>query len=1168
MSNGYNAGRIYVDVEINVKASKELDELKVKLEQTAKLMRELKEESSKLDKQLKGISKSTNDYKKSSDEINKALNTMNKREKELKKNLDSVKGQLQQQAKSLRDASISTENYSQSLHSALTAMKALILSAGAKRLAEALILPNAELESSIQSFEVLLGSYEKAQELTSALEDLAVETPLTSPDLIDAANRLLAVGIPLEEITDTIRMLGDLSLGSAEKLDKLVNAFGKITASGKGSLEYLNYFAEAGVPIFEALSTELNVSKEEFFKLTDAGKVMSEDVVNALKRMTSEGGRFYQMMEKQSKTAKGLFSTLEDELMILGRDIGAEAFEQLKDYLQDLLDTIDELRKTGELDEIIRDWGVAFADLVKFVGGTLKVLYEFRDAIEIIIRAMAGQKVIKSFVNSIYTLTLAFKSLPSAIKNSSLKITAFTTAFSLISIGVIEVIENLTKFKNEMESSNKIYDDLIEKSEKLVNSFNKQSSSIQQRIKQSNELLKTIRDLSNQEKLSVYEKEKLNEAIKSLNSSYEGLNLAYDEENGKLNRNISAVQSYITALNNLSGVQLNIQLVSNIDEQLSELITARDLALVELDKLKKEIEAPMDADFGLLKGLFDSVGVGTEFTALWNSIDGMEDKISDLMNLRQEYIEQGLSVAEAEDAVRKSFYELLTPAEKASDAIENLNSSISSIGSGTNSLINDFSNLTKILEKEGESIVLTREEADKLLQTYPELVNEIDKTSNGYEIERKALLALTIARLEEEKAAVDAEAEKSWQTVRETANRLGIYGTEIEAINSLAQAQIVMSRLSSSEAHKAFAEVLQVAIETQKVADATTARLEMLIDEFKSPIKISTSTKKGETEDEKLIRDLKFRLDMEYITYQEYYDRLEKIRDKYYANGTKQWQQYTLEITKGRKKLEEERKAAELAAYEKRLENSYNWIEDEQFYGRINDEEVIAGYERIKAYTKQYYKDGVIDYERYADEIRKIDKEIYSIQKENLETSMDDLSDLRKKKYNEAVKQVEDFYDALEKAEEDYDRRQEMKELMEEAELYEGAVTKTGKQRYKDLQDEINELLKEEKRIERETEKEDKLKQLEDAYNQLENAQIAYFETILDYSTDVTSRIQEMTKLIDATFSNITGMLGNVTTNNNNVTNNKTLIQNNTINDKASGQALIDLTAIKYRYSL
>ena len=108
----------------------------------------------------------------------------------------------------------------------------------------------------------------------------------------------MSFGIEEENVIDRMRMLGDAALGNTEKLKGLILAYGKVKTKGKVSMEEINMIAEKGVPIIGTLSEQLGVTKTEFFKLVSAGKIGEKEVTKAFKTMTSEGGIFFQGMQK------------------------------------------------------------------------------------------------------------------------------------------------------------------------------------------------------------------------------------------------------------------------------------------------------------------------------------------------------------------------------------------------------------------------------------------------------------------------------------------------------------------------------------------------------------------------------------------------------------------------------------------------------------------------------------------------------------------------------------------------------------------------------------------------------------------------------------------------------------------------------------------------------
>ena len=144
------------------------------------------------------------------------------------------------------------------------------------------------------------------------------------------------------------------------------------------------------------------------------GKISFEMVADAMKSATSEGGLFYQSMEKQSKTMTGMLSTLKDNLAEFGRDAGEKAFEQVKGSLQSLLDMIDKAAKDGTLDDIAEDVGNALKTLVDVIIDVSKFIYEYRTALMAGVAAMVAFKTALAVSDLIKSLSVAYGVLKAA----------------------------------------------------------------------------------------------------------------------------------------------------------------------------------------------------------------------------------------------------------------------------------------------------------------------------------------------------------------------------------------------------------------------------------------------------------------------------------------------------------------------------------------------------------------------------------------------------------------------------------------------------------------------------------------------------------------------------------------------------------------------------------
>jgi tape measure domain-containing protein len=182
----------------------------------------------------------------------------------------------------------------------------------------------ASVERVKMEFSVLVGGMDASNKLFDQMNKLAAETPLELQDITAAGKQLLSVGIPVGEITTKLRMLGDVAMGNPEKLDRLTMAFGQLRSKGVASMEQLNRFIEAGVPIMAELQKQTGQTGDEVFKMVSQGKIGFKDIETALKNMTGEGGLYHDMMQKVAETSEGKWSTAQDNFKMRLREIGKE----------------------------------------------------------------------------------------------------------------------------------------------------------------------------------------------------------------------------------------------------------------------------------------------------------------------------------------------------------------------------------------------------------------------------------------------------------------------------------------------------------------------------------------------------------------------------------------------------------------------------------------------------------------------------------------------------------------------------------------------------------------------------------------------------------------------------------------------------------------------------
>jgi tape measure domain-containing protein len=229
----------------------------------------------------------------------------------------------------------------------------------------------ADLEQTQVGFEVMLGSAEKANKMIADIRQFAKVTPFETTDLVKASETMLGFGIAGEKIMPTLKMLGDVSRGNAEKLRLVSLAYSQIQAAGRLMGQDLLQLINAGFNPLQEISQKTGKSMAQLKKEMEAGKISASMVTEAFISATSAGGRFFGMMERQSQTFHGMVSTLRDEwnegLIDLGQRIlptAIEGVKWLRSVLSDIMNRVD----FSPIVNAFEDWNGAIQQVTVWLG--------------------------------------------------------------------------------------------------------------------------------------------------------------------------------------------------------------------------------------------------------------------------------------------------------------------------------------------------------------------------------------------------------------------------------------------------------------------------------------------------------------------------------------------------------------------------------------------------------------------------------------------------------------------------------------------------------------------------------------------------------------------------------------------------------------------------------
>ena len=199
------------------------------------------------------------------------------------------------------------------------------------------------------AFETMLGNGQKAKGMISDLANLAATTPFDMKGVVNGAKQLLAYGFAANEITDTMRRLGDVSAGLGLNLQDLTWLYGTTMVQGRLFTRDLMQFTGRGIPLTEELAKQFGVTKDKVSELVTAGKVGFPEVKKAIESLTNEGGKFGGLMEKQSHSITGQISNIQDTIEMAINDLGTQTEGLMNDALDITSKVIDHWKEIGEV---------------------------------------------------------------------------------------------------------------------------------------------------------------------------------------------------------------------------------------------------------------------------------------------------------------------------------------------------------------------------------------------------------------------------------------------------------------------------------------------------------------------------------------------------------------------------------------------------------------------------------------------------------------------------------------------------------------------------------------------------------------------------------------------------------------------------------------------------
>jgi hypothetical protein len=216
-----------------------------------------------------------------------------------------------------------------------------------------------QFEQYESSLKVMLGSTEAAKERLAELVDFAKTTPFELPQVVEAANKLQAIGrYSKENLTD----LGDLSAAAGKPMEQALDAYAKLATGQKG----------IAVDMFR----DLLITQQDWMDATGKGitkngelLATTEEMLGALPEILRKKN-FTGMMDEQSKTFNGQLSNLKDSIGQFETEVGNMLLPVAKNLLEVLTPAVSGAKNNiGILITVVETGAAAFVTYQVAVNG-------------------------------------------------------------------------------------------------------------------------------------------------------------------------------------------------------------------------------------------------------------------------------------------------------------------------------------------------------------------------------------------------------------------------------------------------------------------------------------------------------------------------------------------------------------------------------------------------------------------------------------------------------------------------------------------------------------------------------------------------------------------------------------------------------------------------------
>ncbi len=215
---------------------------------------------------------------------------------------------------------------------------------------------------------------ERAKELLSWTEQLAIKSPFDQAGVAEAFRTAMAYGFTSEEAQRLTQVTLDFATASGSgtaAMNSIALALGQMAARGKVSMQEILQLTNAGVPAMRILQDAFGMAGGELEKAFQRGEITAEQAIETI--VSTLERDFAGAAERASGGVTGMLNALGDIKEIGLRELFGDAFEALEPLGEELLEWLQGpgLEKIGEWGEKLGEFVAQVVELGMEIPGVI-----------------------------------------------------------------------------------------------------------------------------------------------------------------------------------------------------------------------------------------------------------------------------------------------------------------------------------------------------------------------------------------------------------------------------------------------------------------------------------------------------------------------------------------------------------------------------------------------------------------------------------------------------------------------------------------------------------------------------------------------------------------------------------------------------------------------------